>query len=289
MAASTMVTSPAGTEVTRGPMTPARYRVVARRSELSDTQTLVIEAVDEALPAPTPGQFSMLWAFGVGEVPISVSRLGVAGGRVEHTVRAVGATTRALCALNQGDVLGVRGPFGRGWDLTVAEGGDVVVVAGGLGLAPVRPVIEEILAHRDRFGQVAVLIGARSPDDLLFVDDVSTWRAGSEVDVEVTVDHARSDWTGDVGVVTGLIPRAGIDPLSASAFVCGPEIMMRFAVTGLVDLGLAPERIQLSLERNMVCAVGHCGHCQLGPTFVCQEGPVYTVAALGPLLDIRSL
>ena len=286
-----MVIASSSTEevTTRGPMVPVPYRVVAQRTELVDTQTLVIEAVGEALPHAAPGQFSMLWAFGIGEVPISHSRVHGARGAAEHTVRAVGATTRALCALAEGDVIGVRGPFGKGWDLPVAEGGDVVVVAGGLGLAPVRPVVEAILARRERFERVAVLVGARSPDDLLFADDLSAWRARFDVEVEVTVDHARAGWHGDVGVVTSMIPRVPIDPRSATAFVCGPEIMMRFAAAALVDRGFARQRIQVSLERNMVCAVGHCGHCQLGPTFVCREGPVYTVAALGSLLDVRSL
>lgn len=270
------------------PMAPVPHRVMARRAELDDTATLEIAPVDHALAQPRPGQFNMLWAFGVGEVPISVSRLS-GDGAIHHTIRAVGATTRALCALDEGDTLGVRGPFGVGWDTDAARGGDVVVVAGGVGLAPLRPVVEEIIEHRDAFGRVTVLVGARSPDDLLFADVLSDWRGRFDLDVEITVDHARTGWHGDVGVVTGVIPRIPVDPAATSAFVCGPEIMMRFAGTALADLGIRPERIQLSLERNMVCAIGHCGHCQLGPTFVCRGGPVYPLHLVGPLINVRSL
>lgn len=274
---------------TPGPMTPVAYRVTGRRAESADTATLAVEPVAAPLARPSPGQFHMLWAFGVGEVPISVSHVGEGGASHHHTVRAVGATTQALCALDEGDTLGVRGPFGTGWDLAAAQGEDVVVVAGGLGLAPLRPVVEELVGQRDRFGRVAVLVGARSPDDLLFADVVAGWRGRFDLDVEITVDHARGRWRGDVGVVTSLIPRVPIDFAAASAFVCGPEIMMRFAGNALRDAGVAPDRIQVSLERNMVCGVAHCGHCQLGPTFLCREGPVYALDAIGPLLTARSL
>jgi NAD(P)H-flavin reductase len=270
-------------------MTPVAYRVTGRRAESADTATLAVEPVAAPLARPSPGQFHMLWAFGVGEVPISVSHVGESGASHHHTVRAVGATTQALCALDEGDTLGVRGPFGTGWDLAAAQGADVVVVAGGLGLAPLRPVVEELVGQRDRFGRVAVLVGARSPDDLLFADVVAGWRGRFDLDVEITVDHARGRWRGDVGVVTSLIPRVPIDFAAASAFVCGPEIMMRFAGSALRDAGVAPDRIQVSLERNMVCGVAHCGHCQLGPTFLCREGPVYALDAIGPLLTARSL
>lgn len=271
-------------------MTPVPHRVTDRCAESADTTTVEIEPVAAALAEPRPGQFHMLWAFGVGEVPISVSHIARDGRTTQqHTVRAVGATTRALCALAEGDTLGVRGPFGHGWDLSSARGDDVVVVAGGLGLAPLRPVVEEIIEQRDRFGRVAVLIGARSPDELLFADVIAAWRGRFDLDVEITVDHARDRWHGDVGVVTSLIPRIPIDVAAASAFVCGPEIMMRFAGSALRDAGVAPERIQVSLERNMVCAIAQCGHCQLGPTFVCREGPVYPLGAVGPLLTVRSL
>lgn len=272
-----------------GPMVPVPHRVVDRRRDTADTFTLRLEATGAPLDAPEPGQFNMLWAFGIGEVPISVSRLGDGSDPTEHTIRAVGATTRALCGLDPGEALGVRGPFGRGWDLRAADGGDVIVVAGGLGLAPLKPLVEQIVAERDRFDRVAVLVGGRAPEEILFADVLAEWRGRFDLDVEVSVDHARGAWRGDVGVVTALIPRAPVDAASTTAFVCGPEIMMRFAAGGLVDLGVARERIQVSIERNMACAIAHCGHCQLGPTFVCREGPVYSYAAVAPLLEVQGL
>jgi NAD(P)H-flavin reductase len=272
-----------------GPLTPTVYRVTDRRVELADTISITLEPVDAALPQCAPGQFNMLWAFGVGEVPISVSeRAGIGSNALHHTIRAVGATTRALCGLELGEALGVRGPFGRGWDIEVARSHDVIVMAGGLGLAPVRPLVEAILEERDAFGRVVVLVGSRSPDDLLYAEWLSSWRSRFDVDVEVTVDHAGPEWHGDVGVVTSLVSRVPVDD-RARAFVCGPEIMMRFAGKALVDAGLAAEHIQVSLERNMVCAVAHCGHCQLGPTFVCREGPVYSLDAIGPFMAVRAL
>jgi anaerobic sulfite reductase subunit B len=272
------------------PMAPVAHRVTAVHAELAGTRTLETAPVDaeHALPPARPGQFHMLWAFGVGEVPISVSRLSAAGD-AHHTIRAVGATTRALCAVNEGDAIGVRGPFGRAWDLDAARGGDVVVMAGGLGMAPVRPIIDAIVADRESYGRAVVLIGARSPDDLLFADDLAGWRDRSDLDVEITVDHARPGWRGEVGVVTSLVGRTPVDAPSTSAYVCGPEVMMRFAGRALVDHGVPAERIQVSLERNIVCAVAHCGHCQLGPTFICREGPVYPFDAVAPLLDVKAL
>jgi NAD(P)H-flavin reductase len=271
------------------PMVPMPYRVTARSVDLADTLTLEIEPVADALPEPLPGQFNMLWAFGVGEVPISVSRRHPGGQVTHHTVRAVGPTTRALCALSEGETLGVRGPFGRGWDVDAARGREVIVVAGGLGLAPLRPVVDAILEDREAFGGVAILMGARSPDDVLFRDELSEWRSHFDLDVRVTVDHAGEGWFGDVGVVTTLVPRLPFDASTAAAFVCGPEIMMRFASSALRDAGVPAERIQLSLERNMACAIAHCGHCQLGPTFVCREGPVYTLDAIAALLNVKAL
>jgi NAD(P)H-flavin reductase len=270
-------------------MIPVPYRVTGRSTELADTHTLAIEPVADVLPAPRPGQFNMLWAFGVGEVPISISRMSARDQVTLHTVRAVGATSRALCTLTEGDTVGVRGPFGRGWNMDAAHGHDVIVVAGGLGLAPLRPIVDAIIGQRDAFGRVAILMGARSPDAVLFRDELDQWRDHADLDVQITVDHARDGWHENVGVVTNRIPRIPFDPGAAIAFVCGPEVMMRFASTALCDAGVPAERIQLSLERNMACAIAHCGHCQLGPTFVCREGPVYALDAIAPLLAIKAL
>jgi NAD(P)H-flavin reductase len=226
----------------------------------------------------------MLYAFGVGEVPISVSALPAV-----HTVRSVGAVSAAICAAPPGAQLGVRGPFGTAWPLDRAEGRDVVVVAGGIGLAPLRPVVHRLLAERERYGRVVVLYGGRSPAELLYPDEVARWRARFDSEVEVTVDTADAGWHGRVGVVTGLIPRATFDPARTIAMMCGPEVMMRFTALALRDRGVAARDMFVSLERSMKCAVGHCGHCQLAQVFVCRDGPVFRWDAVEPLLRVHEL
>lgn len=284
--------APASEAALRGAMTPAPYRVVSSTRETADTWTLELDplATAGALRAgPRAGQFDMLYAFGVGEVPISTSGDHESHGSLTHTIRAVGAVTRALCALEPGATIGVRGPFGSEWPLAEAAGGDLLVVAGGIGLAPLRPAIRYALERRDDFGAVSVLLGARTPGDLLYVSELERWRARLDVEVDVTVDAAAAGWHGRVGLVTTLIPGAVVDPANASAFVCGPEVMMTFVVRALVERGLPLERIWISLERNMRCAVGHCGHCQLGPTLLCRDGPVFPAAAMTRLLEVREL
>ncbi len=268
---------------------PTAYRVADKQRETGDTWTLRLEPAGAPPGKPfSPGQFAMLYAFGVGEAPISISSIG-GDGAVVHTVRAVGAVTEAICAAKPGEVLGVRGPFGTAWPVREAEGRDVVVVAGGIGLAPLRPVIHELLANRERFGDVSILYGGRSPAELLYVEELEGWRARFDADVDVTVDVADSDWRGRVGVVTRLIPRAVFDPGSAVAMMCGPEVMMRFAAVALQDAGLTDDRIWLSLERSMTCATGHCGHCQLGPLFMCKDGPVLRRDIVEPLMRVPEL
>lgn len=266
---------------------PQPWRVGAVLRESHDVVTLALEPTAGAgACAWRPGQFNMLYAFGVGEVPISVS--GGTPGRVLHTIREVGPVTRALGTLGAGDRVGVRGPFGTPWPVEAARGGDVVIAAGGIGLAPLRPVVEAICADRDRYGRVALLYGARSPADLLFASSLEGWRAAG-VQVEVTVDHAGRDWQGHVGVVTSLIRSAAFDGARAQAFLCGPEIMMRFTAQELERAGVTAERVWVSTERNMQCAVGYCGHCQLGTEFVCVDGPVFSWAHIAPLLTVRGL
>ena len=271
-------------------MEPVPFRVIEKQRETHDTWTLMLKQVaGDPIERFEPGQFAMLYAFGAGEVPISLSRHGLAGSELVHTIRAVGAGTEALCALNKGDAVGVRGPFGTTWPLDEAAGRDVVVLAGGLGLPPLRPVIDELLLNRERYGEVSILYGGRSPDELLFVEEVEVWRSRFDVTVEVIVDSAPAGWRGRVGVVTRLIPRASFDPENAIAMMCGPEVMMRFAVGGLRDRGLPDESIWVSIERSMKCATGHCGHCQLGPLFVCKDGPVLRHDTAGPLMAVREL
>jgi NAD(P)H-flavin reductase len=231
----------------------------------------------------------MLTVFGVGEVPISLSGDPGDPSRLVHTIRAVGPVSRALVQLKAGALVGLRGPYGVGWPIEAAAGRDVVVIAGGLGLAPLRPAIYRLLAERGRYGRLILLYGTRSPDDILFRAELESWRRRLDMAVEVTVDHATSDWHGNVGVVTTLIRSARFDPSHALALVCGPEVMMRFAIAGLKDAGVDSEAIYLSMERNMKCAIGLCGHCQLGPVFVCRDGPVFRHDRIGAVLAMREI
>ncbi len=269
-------------------MTPVPHRVVSRTRETVDTWTLELDPLTEPI-RPRAGQFDMLYAFGVGEVPISTSGDHEGDGRLTHTIRAVGAVTSALCALEPGAVVGVRGPFGSEWPLAQAAGGDLLVVVGGIGLAPLRPAIRHALDRRDDYGAVSVLVGARTPQDLLFRDELEQWRSRLDVDVGVTVDAAQPGWHGRVGLVTTLVPGAVMDPEAAAALVCGPEVMMTFVVRALVERGLSLDRIWVSMERNMRCAVGHCGHCQLGPTLICRDGPVFRADDMVRLMEVREL
>ncbi len=271
------------------PMWPARYLVAGRREETYDTVTLLLRPAGRPIQVPRPGQFTMLYAFGAGEVPVSVSGIGEAPGHVlVQTIRAVGAVTRALCAARPGDMIGVRGPFGTDWRVSGADGRDVLIVAGGIGLAPLRPVLLAALAERARYARVVLLVGARSPADLAFTREFDTWRRRG-ADVRVTVDHGDADWDGRVGLVTGLIKDAIADPAGTAAFVCGPEIMTRLSAQALVDAGIPAREILVSLERNMRCGVALCGHCQLGPLLLCRDGPVVSYAEAAPLLAIREL
>lgn len=266
-----------------GPMAPRPFRIRRRRRETSDTWTLELEPVGGEPLRAAPGQFTMLYAFGIGEVPISVS--GEEGGPLVHTVRAVGAVTQAICAAKPGTVLGVRGPLGNAWPLE--PGGDAIVISGGIGLAPLRGVVYELLRHRSEFGEAAVLYGSRTPADLLYVPELERWR--KQLQVDVTVDAAETGWEGKVGFVAKLVAGARFDPGAATAFVCGPEIMMRTSAQALIERGVRPERIFVSMERNMQCGVGLCGHCQLGSTMICRDGPVYRWDELEPLLGVREL
>ncbi len=271
-------------------MVPVPHRVVGRSRETGDVTTLALEPVTGQAMEFLPGQFNMLTAYGVGEAAISVSSSRRERGPLRHTVRDVGPVTRALCRAGTGDVIGVRGPFGVPWGAgdAITATGDVVVVAGGIGLAPLRGAIDELVHRPDPDGgRVFVITGAREPGQIIYGDDLDAWeRDGAEVDV--TVDVASPGWSGHVGLVTSLLDQAGFDPPSTSALICGPEIMMRFTARALVNLGVDPERIRVSLERNMQCGLGWCGHCQLGPFLLCRDGPVIPYAgAVSHLLSER--
>jgi NAD(P)H-flavin reductase len=271
-------------------MLPRPYRVIEVRPEAADTVTLsLVAAHSDGVLSFDPGQFAMLYVLGVGEVPISISGDPGQGRLLQHTIRRVGAVTRALCDIQGGSEIGVRGPFGRGWPTRLAEGKDVLVIAGGIGLAPLRPAVFEILANRDRFGSVSVLYGVRTPDDLLFEEDLHSWRGRFDIEVEVTVDRSIPAWRGDVGVVTTLLPRVSFDPSNTIVLVCGPEIMMKVVARELTDLGVSPGHIFLSIERNMKCAIGFCGHCQFGADFICRDGPIMSYALVEARLAVPEL
>jgi NAD(P)H-flavin reductase len=271
------------------PLVPLAYRVRRARRELPDIATLELVPLTGETPSFLPGQFNMLYAFGIGEVAISMSGDPARSGFFVHTVRDVGAVSGAIARLGTGAVVGVRGPYGTAWPATAAEGSDVVIVAGGLGLAPLRPAIYQVLANRARYGRVVILYGTRSPNEILFRTELENWRRRLDIELMVTVDHADASWHGDVGVVPKLVSRAGFDPDHTVAMVCGPEVMMRFTATALLGAGTPPEQIYLSMERNMKCAVGLCGHCQFGPDFICKDGPVMSYDRIAGFLAIREI
>lgn len=271
------------------PMVPRWFAVADRREETRDTVTLALEPVEGPPLAFRAGQFAMLHAFGVGEVPISISGDPTRPGPLLHTIRDVGSVTRALARATPGTWIGVRGPYGAGWDVADAMGGDLIVIAGGIGLAPLRPALLEVASRRRDYARVTLLYGARSPGDILFSDDLTAWAARHDIAVEVTVDYGPPGWAGRVGLVTSLVSRAGFDPQRALALVCGPEVMMRYAAAALTARGVPAERIRLSMERHMKCGVGLCGHCQLRELMLCVDGPVVAYDRLAPLLEVREL
>lgn len=267
---------------------PELLTVESVRRQTADTFDVVLDARARGGFRFQPGQFNMLYAFGAGEVPISIAGDPQEPGRLLHTIRAVGRVTRKLAELAPGQAVGVRGPYGQAWPLGEARGGDLIVVAGGIGLAPLRPVVLAALAARAAFGRLILCYGARTPADLLYQDDLPAWEALG-VEVSVIVDRGDPGWQGETGVVTKLLGRLRIEPERVSAMLCGPEVMMRFAARELERLGLARSRLWVSLERSMKCGTGLCGHCQLGPLLLCRDGaPVRYDRALGPML-VRSL
>jgi NAD(P)H-flavin reductase len=269
-------------------LAPEPYRVRHRRRDTADVVTLTLVPENGPVPAWAPGQFGMLYAFGIGEIPLSISGDPRRRDCLVFTVRAVGAVSRALALASRGAVVGVRAPFGTGWTLDVLDSHHVIVVAGGLGVAPLYPVLCGLLSHRSR-PPMTVVVGARSPSELLFAESLTRLGERVGVTVEVTVDHAPAGWTGHVGLVTERLAAARFDPAAVTALLCGPEIMMRLAADQLVRRGVPAEAIQLSLERNMQCGQGWCGHCQLGPVLLCRDGPVLTWERAEPLLRVKEL
>jgi NAD(P)H-flavin reductase len=280
---SRSATSAASTLALADPMEPIPHRVIARTVDAPKVVSLRVAPVGRALPPTSPGQFMMLWIFGIGEVPISVSNTST-DGSLDFTVQAVGATSTAITEAHVGDVVGLRGPFGTAWPVAEAAGRDIVVMAGGLGLAPLRMAIDQLLVEQPAPASLTVLVGARSPDSLLFPTDLARW-AGAGATVLTTVDSADRSWLGAVGVITTLLDR---HPLRADmAFVCGPEVMMSASARSLVNIGVPGEQIYVSLERNMHCGIAHCGRCQLGPLLLCRDGAVVRWDRAAELVGVR--
>jgi len=272
------------------PMVPLPYRVLERRRETTDTATLTMAPVRRPLPAFRPGQFTMLYRHGVGEIAISISGPPSTGdGLLIQTIRDVGAVSRSLHDAEPGDLVGARGPFGNSWGLEQADGLDLVLVAGGVGLAPLRPVLLAAAARRAAYGRVVLIAGARRPEEFLYRDQLAAWSDTESLRVELTVDRPADGWTGQVGFVTEPLRRLPLDPDRTAAFLCGPEPMMRFSAQILIAHGVPAERVMVSLERNMKCGVGLCGHCQLGPVLLCRDGPVLDYARARPLMDTLEL
>jgi NAD(P)H-flavin reductase len=271
-------------------MIPRPFVIEKYVREADDTFTVHLEPLDPLDQLVfKPGQFNMVYIFGVGEVPMSISGDPGRTDTLVHTTREVGIVTRAMHNMKVGQTVGIRGPFGTTWPLRAAEGHDIVLVAGGIGLAPLRPALYHILANRESYGRVAMLYGTRTPDDILYAKELARWRAQFDLDVLITVDRATEDWRGSVGVVTNLISRAPFDPTETFGMVCGPEIMMRFSVQELQTRGVPSSSIYVSMERNMKCGIGKCGHCQLRGEFVCKDGPVYSYDKIEPLFMEREL
>jgi NAD(P)H-flavin reductase len=263
-------------EITADPMLPSVYYVDKFTKETHDTFTLALQPSDKDEEFSfRPGQFNMIYVFGVGEIPLSISGDPNSPGPVAHTTRVVGNVTHLMRHLKVGDAVGLRGPFGRHWPIDEAQGKDVVIVAGGIGLAPLRPALYQLLHHREKYHRVILLYGTRTPNDILYKRELKQWRSKFDLEVHVTVDRAVRTWRGPVGVVTSLISRAPFIEGNTIAMVCGPEVMMSFTVRSLRQRGLKNEHIFVSMERNMKCAVGFCGHCQYGPHFICKDGPVF--------------
>jgi NAD(P)H-flavin reductase len=262
------------------PMLPRRFRLVDNRPQTSDTYTLHLVPVSGPPLRYAPGQFTMLDIFGVGEVPISMSGDALKPGPLEYTIRDVGVITHAIVTSPMGTTMGVRGPFGTAWDVSGAEGCDIVFVAGGVGLAPLRPALLEVEDHRDRFGRVTLLHGARRREDFLFADDVTRWSETCDITARQGVR---------AGLAELLAPPTDLEAERVRAFMCGPDAMMGLAADSLIDYGVPPAGIRMSLERNMKCGVGLCGHCQLRELFMCIDGPVMGYDVVASLLAHREL
>ena len=273
------------------PMQPYWAEVAEIQAEAPGVSTFWLRFLDESLRTSyrfLPGQFNMLGVPGLGESAISISSSPEKLDRIGHTVRFVGNVTQAISRLKVGDVVGVRGPFGSAWPLERLKGRDIVLAAGGIGLPPLRSALYPIMNHRSDYGRVVVLYGARTPQDLQFTREYKDWEKAG-VELMVTVDRADDTWTGLVDVVPILFYRMRMNPAITSILTCGPEIMIRFVIFEALARRISAEQIYVSMERNMKCGLGLCGHCQIGPFFVCKDGPVFSFDQIQPYFNVEDL
>jgi NAD(P)H-flavin reductase len=273
------------------PYAPQPARIAERRIEAEGILTFTMRFVDPEVRRAyrfAPGQFNMLYAYGVGEVPISIVSDPSNPAKLEHTIRVAGRVTGVMGRWKVGDTVGVRGPYGKGWPMEEARGRDVVIVTGGIGCAPVVGVINYIFRRREEYGHLHILHGVKTPNDLLYRERFDKWRSHPRTNVYLTADQPDKSWRYSVGVVTNLFDELTVDP-SAIVMMCGPEVMMRYAISVLRDKGIGEESIYLSMERHMQCAVGLCGHCQFAPHFVCKDGPVFSYAAVRPFFNVAGI
>ncbi len=258
------------------------------RKETHDTNTYTLEFSDKKLQksfSPAPGQFMMLSLFGIGESAISLSDTSN-NGSVTTTIRNVGSVTNAVLRLKEGDFIGMRGPYGNGWPLERAEGKNVLIVVGGMGIVPLRGVVNYIKNNRKKFGDLEIIYGARTPDDMLFRYEFEKWKQIKKTRMDLTVDKLPIETTSKckIGLVTSCFPSMKTHHKNAIVLVCGPEIMMRYAAKCLETIGFKDRQIYLSLERRMKCGIGKCGHCQIGLKYVCKDGPVFNYADIKPFI-----
>lgn len=271
------------------PMVPRPFRITRVKREVHGVFTWHMVPVDGGGFSYKPGQFNMLYLFGVGEVPISISGDSRDAEKIVHTIRIAGSVTKVMAGLGVGDTIGVRGPFGRPWPIEPIYGSDVIFVTGTIGLAPLRPLIYEVLHQRDQFGKVVICYGSRGTEDILYEDELRLWRGRFDTNVHVTVHAAHSGYRGRVGSVAAAVRIARIEGVDTQAFVCRSEVMTKPAVDALKARGVTTDRIWVTLERNMKCGIGLCGHCQFGPSFMCKDGPVYRFDEIEHLFEIREL
>lgn len=267
---------------------PELASVAEIRDETYDTKTFRLAFADPARWEAfqyRPGQFVELSVFGVGEAPFCLASPRNGANAFEVTVRSTGAVTDALHQLKVGDEVGVRGPLGNGFPFDEVKGRDILFVGGGLGLPPLRPLIWEMLEAKDEFGKVTVLYGARTPQDLVYRDELERWRRRDDVEFLVSVDTADDTWEDNVGVVGTLFPKVDIDPNTTTAFVCGPPIMIRFVLSDLLSMHLSEDQIYTTLERHMRCGVGKCNHCLIGDKYVCRDGPVFSYRQMKAMME----